>query len=316
MARYVAARAAWLIVVLLAVSAVTFALGSFAPGDPAVIVFERINPGQSPSPRELAALRHDMGLDRPLPVQYVRWLGDALRGDLGESWTTGRRVATSVRERLPRSALLAGTALLLSVVIAVPLGVLAAYRHDTAVDQLCRVGTLLAASLPVFLVAYLLILYLGVRAKVFPVFGFGSAASLALPALTLALGSAGSLTRFTRAAVLDVLSTPYLRAGRAKGASTLRLLFGHALRNAALPVVTVIGLSLAGLLGGAFVVEWIFNWPGLGTLAVEAVNGKDYPVIQGFVLVTAAGYVLVNFVTDLAYAALDPRVRLDADRPG
>lgn len=313
MARFVAARVVWLVAVLVAVSALTFGLGSLAPGDPAVVVFERTRPGQSPSPAELAALREEMGLDRPAAVQYVRWLGDALQGDLGTSWSTGREVATSVRERLPRTGVLAGAALLLSVVIAVPLGVVAAYRHDTAVDRLCRVGALLAASLPAFLVAYLLILYLGVRAKVFPVFGFGSAASLALPALTLALGAAGSLTRFTRAAVLDVLSTPYLQAGRAKGASTVRLLFVHALRNAALPVVTVIGLSLAGLLGGAFVVEWIFNWPGLGTLAVEAVNGKDYPVIQGFVLVTAAGYVLVNFLTDLVYAALDPRVRLTAD---
>ena len=310
MARYVAARFAWLIVVLLAVSAVTFALGAMAPGDPAVLVFERTRPGDSPSPQELEALREDMGLDGPLPVQYVRWLGRAVQGDLGTSWTTGRRVATSVWERLPRTALLAGAALLLSVAIAVPLGVVAAWRHNTAIDQLCRVGALLGASLPSFLVAYVLILYLAVRAKLFPVFGFGSAANLALPALTLALGTAGSLTRFTRAAVLEVLAAPYVRAAQAKGLSTTRLLFDHTLRNAALPVVTVIGLSLAGLLGGAFVVEWIFNWPGLGTLAVEAVNGKDYPVIQGFVLVTAAGYVLVNFLTDLAYAAIDPRVRL------
>ena len=310
MARYAAARFAWLIAVLLAVSAVTFALGALAPGDPAVVVFERTRPGDSPSPRELDELRREMGLDRSLPLQYTRWLGGAVRGDLGQSWSTGQRVATAVRERLPRTALLAGAALVLAVAMAIPLGVLAAYRHNTAVDQLCRVVALAAASLPGFLVAYLLILYLAVRARVFPAFGFDSAASLALPALTLALGSAGTLTRFTRAAVLDVLSAPYLQAGRAKGVPTVRLLFEHALRNAALPVVTVIGLSLTGLLGGAFVVEWIFNWPGLGTLAVQAINSKDYPVIQGFVLVTAAGCVLVNFVVDLAYAALDPRVRL------
>ena len=310
MARYAAARFAWLIAVLLAVSAVTFALGALAPGDPAVLVFERTRPGESPSPQALDALRKEMGLDRPIPIQYLRWLGDALRGDLGESWTTGRRVAASMRERLPRTALLAGTALLLAVAIAVPVGVLAAYRHNTIIDHAVRVGALLGASVPAFLVAYVLILYLAVRARLFPIFGFGSLANLVLPALTLALGSAGSLTRFTRAAVLDVLAAPYIQSGRAKGVSTVRLLFDHALRNAALPVVTVIGLSLAGLLGGAFVVEWIFNWPGLGTLAVQAIDGKDYPVIQGFVLVTAAACVVVNFLTDLVYAALDPRVRL------
>jgi peptide/nickel transport system permease protein len=312
-ARYVAARFAWLLAVLLAVSAVTFALGVLAPGDPAVIVFQRTRPAQSPTPQELAALREEMGLDGALPVQYLRWLGRAVQGDLGESWSTGQRVTAAVRKRLPRTALLAGAALVVSVGIAIPLGVLAAYRRNTVVDHFCRVGALVGASLPSFLVAYVLILYLAVRINVFPVFGFGSAASLALPALTLALGSAGTLTRFTRAAVLDVLAAPYVQTGKAKGVTTMRLLFDHALRNAALPVVTVIGLSLTGLLGGAFVVEWIFNWPGLGTLAVEAINAKDYPVIQGFVLVTAAACVVVNFLTDLVYASLDPRVRLTRD---
>ena len=313
MARYAAARFAWLIVVLLAVSGVTFALGSLAPGSPEVLVFERTRPGESPSPEELQELREDLGLDGSLASQYVRWLGRAVQGDLGESWTTGRRVAASVGERTPRTALLAGAALVVAVAIAIPLGVLAAYKHNTALDQLCRLGALVGASLPGFLVAYLLILYLAVRIKLFPAFGFDSAASLALPALTLALGVAGTLTRFTRAAVLEVLGSPYVQAGRAKGVSTRRLLFAHALRNAALPIVTVVGLSSAGLLGGAFVVEWVFNWPGLGTLAVDAIHGQDYPVIQGFVLVTAASFVLVNFITDLVYAALDPRVRLTPD---
>ena len=313
MARYVAARFAWLLAVLVAVSAATFALGHLAPGDPAIIVFERTRPGQSPAPGELTKLRKELGLDGSIPAQYLRWLGRAVQGDLGQSWSTGKRVASSVAERLPRTALLAGTALALSVVIAVPAGVIAAYKRNSVVDHLLRIGALAGASLPGFLVAYLLILYLAVRVELFPVFGFDSPAHLVLPALTLALGSASSLARFTRAAVLDVLAAPYLQTGRAKGVSTGRLLFEHALRNAALPIVTVIGLSLAGLIGGAFVVEWIFNWPGLGTLAVDAINAKDYPVIQGFVLVTAAAYVVVNFLTDLVYAALDPQVRLVLD---
>lgn len=312
MIRYGAARLAWLVVVVLGVSVVTFGLGVLAPGDPAELALERTLE-LPPTGRQIEEKRRELGLDDPIPVQYVAWLGRAVRGDLGESYVTGEGVAASIGERLPRTALLAGAALALSVVIAVPLGVLAAYRRDTLVDHVCRMGALVGASLPSYLLAYLLILFLSVRLGLLPVLGFDSPRHLVLPALTLALGSAASLTRFARAAVLDVLGEDYVRTARAKGVATSRLLFGHALRNAALPIVTVVGLSLGGLLGGAFVVEWIFSWPGLGTLAVDAINAKDYPVIQGFVLVTATAYVVVNFLTDLAYGALDPRVRPAAE---
>ena len=313
MVRYLVARVAWFGVVLLAVSVITFALGALAPGDPAVRVYERTRPGEPATASELDALRRDLGLDRPLPVQYLRWLGRVVQGDLGESWITGQSVARSLRQRLPRTAALAGTALVLSVAIALPVGLLTASRRNTLVDDAFRLWALAGASLPAYLVAYLLILYLAVRRHLLPVFGFESPAHLVLPALTRALGSAAGLSRFTRAAILEVLGEDYMQLARAKGASTRRVLFRHGLRNAILPVVTLVGLSLGGLLSGAFVVEWIFNWPGMGTLAVEAVNDKDYPVIQGFVIVTTTAYVVVNLLTDLAYAALDPRVRLTAD---
>ena len=314
MTRFVVARLVWLVVVVLGVSVITFALGALAPGDPAELALERTLE-LPPTPPQIEAKRRELGLDGPVPVQYARWLGRALRGDLGESYVNGDRVATAIRERLPRTAVLAATALLLSVVIAVPLGLLAAYARDSLGDHLCRIGALVATSLPAYLLAYLLILLFAVRLQLLPVLGFDSPRHLVLPALTLALGSAGSLTRFTRAAVLEVLGEDYVRTARAKGLGTRRVLFVHAMRNAAVPVVTVVGLSLGGLLGGAFVVEWIFNWPGLGTLAVDAINAKDYPVIQGFVLVTATAYVVVNFVTDLAYGALDPRIRQARERP-
>ncbi|HVM05072.1 MAG TPA: nickel ABC transporter permease [Acidimicrobiales bacterium] len=312
MIRYTAARVVWLAVVVLGVSVVTFGLGVLAPGDPAELALQ-LTLELPPTPDQIERKREELGLDRPLAVQYARWLGRAARGDLGESYVSGDAVASLIRERLPRTVLLASAALALSVLIAVPLGVLSAYRRDTLVDHICRMGALVGASLPGYLLAYLLILFFAVRLEVLPVLGFDSAQHLVLPALTLALGSAASLTRFARAAVLDVLGEDYLRTARAKGVGTSRVLFAHALRNAAVPIVTVIGLSLGGLLGGAFVVEWIFSWPGLGELAVNAINAKDYPVIQGFVLVTATAYVVVNFLTDLVYGALDPRIRLSAE---
>lgn len=313
MIRYVAERVGWLLVVMFGVSVITFALGAAAPGDPAQMALERELPA-SPTAEQLRAKRAEMNLDQPLAVQYGRWLDDVVHGDLGTSWGTGDSVAESFRERLPRTVLLAVSALLLSIVIAVPLGVYAAYRRNTLVDHLCRIGSMVGASLPSYVVAYVLILLFAVRLNVLPVFGFGSPSDLVLPALTLALGSAAGLTRFARAAVLEALGEDYARTARAKGVATRSLLFRHALRNAAVPIVTVVGLSLGGLLGGAFIVEWIFVWPGMGTLAVEAINNKDYPVIQGFVLFSAAVYVAVNFLTDIAYGVLDPRIRLDRER--
>ncbi|HET9443154.1 MAG TPA: ABC transporter permease [Acidimicrobiales bacterium] len=309
MTRYLVERTAWLLVVLLGVSVITFGLGAAAPGDPAELALER-ELNAPPTGEQMRAKRQELHLDRSLVEQYARWLGDAVRGDLGESWATGASVTASLRERMPRTVLLALTALGLSIAMALPVGLAAAYHRDTAVDHATRVTSMLGASVPSYMVAYLLTLFLAVRLKVLPVFGYGSPSDLALPALTLALGSAAGLTRFTRSAVLDVLGEDFLRTARAKGVGVNRLLFGHALRNAGVPIVSVVGLSLGGLLGGAFIVEWIFAWPGMGTLAIEAINNKDYPLIQGFVLFSATVYVLVNFLTDLAYGALDPRIRL------
>ena len=306
---YVARRLVWLVVVLLGASALTFALGLLAPGDPAQLILERTQE-LPPTPVQIAEKRVELGLDRPVSEQYVSWLGRAVRGDLGESWLSGESVSTSIRERLPRTLLLTSTAFLLSIMLALPVGVLAASKRNTLVDNVFRAAAIVVASTPGFLLAYVLILLLAVRLQLLPAFGFGSAADLVLPALALALGSAAGLSRFTRSAVLEVMEDDYMRTARAKGVGTSDLLLRHALRNAFLPIATVIGLSLGGLFGGAFIVEWIFNWPGIGTLAVEAINDKDYPVIQGFVLVTAAAAVVANFLTDLAYGLIDPRVRV------
>ncbi len=313
MIRYAGARLAWLFAVLLGVSVLTFVLGAVAPGDPAELALERIL-GEPPTGEQLLEKRKELGLDLPIPAQYARWLRQAVEGDLGESWVSGQDVAEALWQRLPPTALLAGTPLAVSVAIALPLGVVAAYNHNTVVDRVCRLGALLGASLPGYLTAYLLILFLAVRLHLLPAFGFTSPVHLVLPALTLAIGSTATLTGFTRAAVLEVLGEGFVQTARAKGVRTSTLLFHHALRNAAIPIVTMLGLSLGGLLTGAFIIEWIFSWPGMGTLAVEAINDKDYPIIQGFVLLTATAYVLVNFLTDILYVSLDPRTRLSGER--
>ena len=313
MTRLVAERVAWLLASLIALSVVTFGLGVLAPGDPAEVVLEhRLN--QPPPAEQVDAQRRVMGLDRPVAVQYLRWLSSAARGDLGSSWLKGLRVSDALRERIPRTTALAAAAAAISILIGAPTGVLAAVRRNSLADNACRTLALVGASVPSYFTAYVLILIFAVRFRALPVFGFGSAANLVLPAVTLALGPAAVLARLTRSTVLDVLGEDYIRTARAKGLRQRTVLVGHALRNAMLPLLTVIGLSLGHLLGGSLIVEWVFAWPGMGELAVSAIQARDYPLIQGFVLFAGAVYVVVNFTVDLGYAWLDPRIRVGGKR--
>lgn len=313
MTRYLAERVAWLLVSLITLTMITFGLGVLAPGDPAEVVLER-RLNQPPPQEQVAAQRRLMGLDRPLAVQYLRWLSSAARGDLGRSWLKGLEVSDALRERVPRTAALAAAAAAVSILIGVPTGVVAAVRRNSFVDHACRIAALLGASVPSYFVAYVLILVFAVRFRTLPVFGFGSAANLVLPAVTLALGPAAVLARLTRSTVLEVLGEDYIRTARAKGASQQVVLVGHALRNSWIPILTVVGLSLGHLLGGSLIVEWVFAWPGMGELAISAIHARDYPLIQGFVLFAGTVYVLVNFSVDLGYVWLDPRIRVGGGR--
>lgn len=301
------------VLALLGVSVLTFALGVLAPGEPAEVVLSR-SLGQPPSDEQLEEMRRELGTDRPLVVQYFSWLGGAVRGDFGDSWLRGVRVQDALAERAPRTAALALAGAGLSLVIGIPIGVLAATRRNSVLDHVSRVGALFGASLPSFFIAYVLIYVFAVRFRALPVFGFGSAAHLVLPAVTLALGPAAVLARLTRSAVLEILGEDYVRTARAKGARARAVLFHHALRNALIPVVTVAGLSVGHLLGGSLIVEWVFAWPGMGDLAVSAIHDRDYPLVQGFVLFAAAVYLVVNLLVDLSYARLDPRVRVEGRR--
>lgn len=313
MASYLARRAAWLALALFGVSVITFALGVLAPGDPAEVVVER-RLNQPPPREQVEEERRILGLDKPLPQQYVTWLGRAVQGDLGRSWLRDLRVSDALRQRVPRTAALAAAAAGLSVLIGVPVGVLSAARRNSFADHLCRFGALLGASIPSYFAAYLLILAFAVSVHALPVFGFGTPAHLVLPAVTLALGPASALARLTRSSVLEVLGEDYVRTARAKGARPATVLARHALRNALVPVLTVVGLSLGHLLAGSLAVETVFAWPGLGDLAVTAIKDRDYPLIQGLVLLSGLAYVLVNFAIDLSYGWADPRIRLENGR--
>jgi peptide/nickel transport system permease protein len=306
---YVARRVLYLIPTWIAITLLAFVLAKIAPGDPAVTVFQQLH-GHPPSRAELVATRHRLGLDEPLPEQYADWLGRAVRGDLGTSYATGDDVRDELLSRAPATFELAGAATLLAVLIAVPLGVLAAVRRNSLVDQALRAAAMLAASIPSFWLAFLLITLFSVDLGLLPAAGRGGLAHLVLPAVALALGPAAVLTRLTRSAVLDALGEDFVRTARAKGVRQHAVLFHHALRNAAVPLLTVAGLALGHLLGGSLIVEWVFAWPGMGDLAINAIHDRDYPLIQGFVLFAGLVYVLVNFAIDVGYGWLDPRVRV------
>ena len=255
-------------------------------------------------------MHEQMGLDRPFAVQYVAWLNGAAHGDLGRSWGSGDAVESLLIECLPRTLLLAVSALLIAVGVAVPLGTLAAARPGSWVDHLSRAVAVCGTSMPAFFFGYVLMFVFGVWLHVLPIFGYGTARHLVLPAITLALGAAGALTRVTRTSVADVLAEPFMQSALARGIPRRRALWRHGLRVALLPLATVVGLAAGHLLGGAMIVEWMFSWPGIGKLGLDAIYNRDYPLIQGVVLLSATVFTLLNFGVDLVYLRIDPRVRL------
>ena len=311
MLRYIARRLAYVVPVWLGISILAFALSLLAPGDP---VRQMLQAGgiDAPSSEQIIAMRHELGLDQPAPLRYVRWLGGAVRGDLGTSIRTGEPVLQSLFDRFPRTAQLALLAVALGLLIAVPLGVLSALLRDTVVDQVARLAALVGASIPSFWLAYLLILFFAVQLRMLPVAGASEPRHVVLPALTLAIGAAASLTRLTRSAMLEELYQDYVRTARSKGLRERAVVVGHALRNAMIAIVTITGIRLAALLGGAVIVETIFAWPGIGKYVVDSIFNRDYPTIQGFVLFTGTVVLLVNLAVDVSYVWLDPRVRLGA----
>jgi peptide/nickel transport system permease protein len=305
---YLVRRLVYLLPVWLGVSLLAFGLGRLAPGDPARDVLGRTT-GRQPTEREVAAERHRLGLDRPLPAQYVSWLGGAFRGDLGTSYTTGEPVSQAIGRTLPATLQLAGAAFLLAIVIGLPLGLLAAAKSWTWIDHLIRAAALLGASIPAFWLGYLLILAFAVTLHLLPAFGPGGLSHLVLPAITLALFDVAMLARLTRAALLETLGEDYIQTARAKGLRERQTLIRHALRAALVPLVTWTGMTFGFLFGYSVVVETVFAWPGLGYSTVLAVQARDYPFLQAFVLLMGTLFVLLNLGVDVAYTWVDPRLR-------
>jgi len=308
--RYLARRLLLAVPTLFGVLAVTFLLLFVAPGDP---VQEMV--GERADAATIARLRRELRLDDPLPTQFAAYAGGVLRGDLGRSFITGRPIARDVAERFPKTLLLAGTAMLFASAAGIALGVVSARRPGGWADRLALGGAYLGISFPVYWVGLLLIVFFAVQLRWLPASGYAPGARglryLVLPAIALGTRSVAFLARVTRSAMLEVLGSDYVRTARAKGLAERAVVFRHGLRNALIPVVTVLGLDFGYYLTGSILTETIFSWPGIGRYVVNAISRRDLPAIQGSVLFLSAVFVLVNLLTDVAYAKADPRVRYD-----
>ena len=312
MLAYFVRRVLAAIPVMIVVALFVVLLLRLTPGDPAAIIA-----GDMATPQQLADIREALGLNEPLYTQFVTWSTQLLTGDFGTSLISRTPVTTLIGQRLEPTVSLALLTMALTILISVPLGVLAAWKHGSWIDNLVTTASVVGFSIPVFVIGYILIQIFALELKLLPVQGFRSISEgvgpflerAILPALTLASIYIALITRMTRAAMLDVLGEDYVRTARAKGLDENAVLFSHALRNAAVPILTVIGTGFALMISGVVVTESVFNIPGLGRLTVDAILARDYPVIQGLILLTSGIYVLVNLAIDLSYAFLDPRIR-------
>ncbi|HEX7282582.1 MAG TPA: nickel ABC transporter permease [Vicinamibacterales bacterium] len=306
MLRYLVRRLLLTIPVLLGVATLVFSLIHLVPGDPAQAML-----GDGASAQDIAELRKSLGLDAPLFDQYVTFLSRAITGDLGRSFRTGQPVTTMIVERVPATAELAIAAMVVAVVIAIPLGVIAAVWRGTAADYGAMTFALAGVSIPNFWLGPLLAIVFAVELGWLPVSGRGTPAHLVLPAISLGLALAAILARMTRASLLDELRELYVRAARARGASRTAAVTAHALRNSMVPLLTIVALQFGAVLTGAVITETIFAWPGIGRLLIQSIGFRDYPMVQGCILLIAVTYVSVNLITDLLYGVLDPRIRLE-----
>jgi ABC-type dipeptide/oligopeptide/nickel transport system permease component len=306
MLRYLVRRLLLTLPVLLGVATLVFALIHLVPGDPAQSML-----GEGASQEEVVALREALGLNRPLLVQYQAFLTGLVRGDLGSSFRYGTPVAHEIRDRLFRTFQLAFAAMFVAMLIAIPLGMVAAVFRGTAIDHAAMTLSLIGISMPNFWLGPLLAILFAVHLGWLPVAGTGSLAHLVLPAVTLGAALAAILARMTRASLLEELREQYVLAARARGLSRLRAIVRHAFRNSLIPVVTIVGLQFGAVLTGTIITETIFAWPGVGRLLIQAINFRDYPLVQGCILFISFTYVMMNLLTDITYGLLDPRIRYD-----
>jgi peptide/nickel transport system permease protein len=301
---YIARRLLLLIPIWFGVLTLVFLMRALVPGDPVDIMFF----GQQTDPAAKQAVRHELGLDRPLYVQYGKYLWGVVHGDLGTAITTQRPVLTEIKTRYPNTVVLTLTSLTVAIVIGFTAGILSAVYKDTLVDTVAMTLSLVGLSMPGFWLGLLLIYIFAVNLHLFPVLGSMSPKGLVLPSVTLGVIASAVLARIVRSSMLEVLREDYVRTARAKGLKESTAIMQHALKNALIPVVTIIGLQFGGLLSGAFVIEFVFAWHGVGELAVQALQRRDFPLIQGIILIVSTTYVLVNLAVDVLYARIDPRI--------
>lgn len=305
--------------VMFGVSVITYLMIHLTPGDPAVIILRQQTGEEHPSPEAIAAFRERHGLNDPLPVQYIDWMTDVLRGDFGQSYYHNAEVSTMILREVPYTVNLAIASLVVALLIAIPAGVISAVNKGAFPDFLSQGGALVGVSMPNFWLGYLLLVVFSLHlgrlpgANGFPVSGAGSLRHIVLPAVTLGSGMAAIIMRLLRSTMLDVLEEDYIDTARSKGLVERIVIYKHAFRNALIPVITIVGLQFGYMLNGAIIVEIVFSRPGLGRLLIRSIFARDYPVVQGLVLITAVMFVLTNFLVDLTYRYIDPRISFEGE---
>jgi len=315
MTRYIVSRLVQSAVLLVLVTIIVFGLIHSAPGGPSAVMADTKLPAA-----QVARMRANLGLDQPVPIQYLKWIRALAKGDFGLSYTDNRSVLSEIEQRLPNTLILAGTSFILALIISIPLGIYSAQRARSAADNIVSAGSFIGLAIPVFWFGIVMIIIFSVKLHWLPSSGMyttNKPASLPdllkhliMPAIVLATPTVAQLTRFVRASMLEVMSQDYVRTARSKGLSETRVIYLHVLRNALVPIITIIGILLQVVVAGAAITESVFGWPGMGRLAVDAAFTRDYPVVMGITVLVAAFVILINLVTDLAYMLVDPRVRL------
>lgn len=302
--KFIAKRLVSMIPVLLGVTLIIYLIMSMAPGDPAKVIL-----GEQATPEQIAELRADMGLDDPVLVQYARYIMGLCRGTMGTSYNSGIECSTEIMARFPNTLRLAAVSVVISVVLALPLGVLAAVKQNSLFDGVSMIVALIGISMPVFWLGMLLILFFSLRLGWFPSSGSEGWKSLVLPAVTLGFQHMASIARVTRSSMLEVIRQDYIRTARAKGVSENKVITKHALKNALIPTITVIGLQIGGMLGGSVMTESVFAWPGIGRLMVQSINRRDIPMVLGCVMMFSVSFSIVNLIVDVLYGFVDPRIK-------
>ncbi len=305
MVLYIIRRLLFVIPVVIGVLTLVFCMRALVPGDPIEIMFLGQVP---PDPETVAAIRAELGLDKSLPMQYFQYVTGVVTGDLGKSVRTRRPVLDEIRDRYLNTLILTAASLAIALVVGLSTGVLAAVYKDSWIDSVTMFLALFGLSMPAFWFGLMMIQYFGVYLRWFPVMGSGSLRQLVMPALTLGLIASTVQARVARSSMIEVLTSDYVRTARAKGLNKLTVITRHALKNALIPTMTILGLQVGGLLGGAFIIESVFAWHGVGELAVQAISQRDFPLVQGVIVVVATTYVLVNVLIDISYRLLDPRI--------